>query len=260
MRKIYTQLKLVWTGKEYAVDTNGSTWYYYVGPIDECCGATQQQKDLLTNQTGFYNTLQTQMQQVFGNSSTVFNDLVNSYSPIVAAGPSQQGFSQAELSNLNSQAITETGQAYNNAKQAVGERIAAQGGGNIALPSGAAIGPQLSLAESAANQTSGELNQINQANYATGRQNWITASQGLAGAPSVYSPAVGFAGAANSAGEAAGNTANTVAQENNSWVNSLIGAGAGIAGGMLGGFSASGSTGGSGSVDFSSGDWGFDGN
>lgn len=240
--KIYTKLSLQWDGSRYILDTNESTWYDYNGPIELCCGATQAQTNLLTSQTGFYNTLQNQLQTVFGNSSTVFNDLINSYAPIVAAGPNQQGFSPGELSNLNSQAITETGQAYNNAKQAVGERIAAQGGGNAYLPSGAAIGPQLSLAESAANQTSSELSQIQQANYQTGRANWLSAAQGLAGAPGVFSPAAGFAGAANQAGEAAGNTANQIAQENNSWVNALIGAGAGIAGGALAGFNQGGSS------------------
>ena len=116
-----------------------------------------------------YTQMTQQAQEVFGNSSQVFNQLLSTFAPIVAAGPSQQGFSQQELANLNSQAITGVGQNYKNAKEAVGEAEAAQGGGNLALPSGAEVGTDLSLASSAANQTSAEESQITAANYQTGR-------------------------------------------------------------------------------------------
>jgi len=232
--KIYTHITFEWSGdKLVPVD---STWYEYNGPVESCCGATSQQKGLLTSQTNFYNTLQQQMSTVFGNSSSVFQDLMNTYAPVVAGGPSQHGFSPSELASLNSQAITQTGQAYQHAKEAVGEQTAAFGGGNNYLPSGYQGNLQTQLANSAASQTSNELNQINQADWQTGRQNWMFAAQGLAGAPSVFNPATGFAGAANQAGEAASNTANQIAQENNSWVNALVGAGAGIAGGALQGW------------------------
>lgn len=234
--KVFTKAVYQWDGVKYILDESESIWYDYTGPVDLCCGAPQGEKDLANQQSAFFNTLTQQAQSVFGNSSSVFRDLYSSFAPIVAAGPSQEGFSAPELSALQSQAITNTGQQYNNAKQAVGERIAAYGGGNIALPSGAAIGPQLSLAEAAANQTSSQLNNINIANWETGRQNWLNAASGLAGAPGVFNPASGYSGTAVSGGNAASNTWNNVAQSDNSWVNALIGAGAGIAGAAAGAY------------------------
>lgn len=198
------------------------------------CGATSGQKAIGDQQNQLFSTLQNQLSTVFGNSSSVFNDLVKTYSPIFAAGPSQMGFSTQELASLKSQAISDTGDAYNHAKQAVGDRIASSGGGNEFLPAGAQIGPQVQLAQGAANQTAGELNQINQANWATGRQNWLASAQGLAGATNVFNPAVGFANASTNAGQAAANTQNQIAQENNSWVSGALGALGSIGGAAAG--------------------------
>jgi len=167
---------------------------------------------------------------LFGNSSQVFNDLVNAFSPVVAAGPNQEGFSAGEKSNLTSSAITNTGQAYKNASQAVKENEAAVGGGNTALPSGSQIGTDLSVAEGAAQQTAGEENQINEADYQTGRQNFFQAASDLAEAPNVFNPATSSESAAVNSGVAASNTQNQIAQENNSWVQSVTGALGGVAG------------------------------
>jgi hypothetical protein len=232
MAKIITKASGIWNGGSYITTVTES--FEYTGPIYKLCGATQQQTDIGNQQTAFYGTLQQQLATVFGNSSTVFNDLMNTYAPIVAAGPNQQGFSAAEDANLRSQAITGTGTAYEHDSQAVGENIAAQGGGNVpGLISGTNIGTNLSLAESAANQTSGELSQITEANYAQGRQNWLSATQGLAGAPSVFNPATGVASATNTAGENAANTANQIAQQNNSWINAVAGLGGAIGGAAI---------------------------
>ena len=261
--KIYTYCELIWDGEKYTLDESKSKWYDYIGPIDKCCGATSGQEQIGQQQNALFGTLQQQLSTVFGSSSSVFNDLVNSYSPIVAAGPNQQGFSAAEDASLKSQAITNVGQGYQNVRQTVGEQEAAQGGGNLpGVASGSNIGINLGVAEGAANQTANELNQITQANYAQGRQNWIQAAQGLAGAPQVFNPATGAGGVAVGAGNAASNTQNEIAQESNSWVNALIGAGAGIAGAAAGGFagrpSGGGSTPNSGSGD--AGSWDINGN
>ena len=171
-----------------------------------------------------------QAQQIFGGSSKVFNDVVGAFSPIVASGPNQHGFSAPEKAALDSQAITQTGQAYQNASQAVKEANAAVGGGNMALPSGAEIGRNLEVADSAAAQTAGELSQIDQADWAQGRQNFFQAAGGLESAPGVFNPATGAGGAATGAGSAASQTADQIAQENNSWVSAVTGALGGIAG------------------------------
>lgn len=208
------------------------------------CGATPAQNQIESQQQSFYTNAISQANQVFGNSSSVFNDLMKTFQPIVAAGPNQQGFSPTELSAMNSQAITNVGQGYKNAKEALGDQQAAFGGGTAVLPGGANIGQQDSLAENAANQTSSELNQITQANYAQGRQNWVNAAQGLAAAPGVYGAATSASGNATGAGGAAAGTANQIAQDANSPWQAAIGALGQVAGAAAGAgaFNGGGST------------------
>lgn len=201
------------------------------------CGANKKQQAIGQSQTDLFKTMAAQGQQVFGNSSTVFNDLLNSYAPIVAAGPNQEGFSAPEKAALDSQAITNTGNDYRNASTAVKESESAVGGGNVALPGGARIGTDLSIADSAAAQTSGELNEINQADYATGRQNFFTAASGLAGSTNVFNPATSLEGATVNAGSAAANTENEIASQDNSWMSAVAGGLGKIAGSAVtGGF------------------------
>lgn len=188
------------------------------------CGASTAQQQLGQQQSQFFQTLTNQAQSVFGSASGVFNDLVSSFAPVVAAGPNQEGFSAPEKANLDSAAITNSGQAYKNASTAVKEADAAVGGGNQALPAGAEIGKNLQVAEGAAANTAGELNQINEADYATGRENYFQAASGLAQAPNVFNSSTGLDNATTNSGEAAENTENQISQENNSWVSAVTGA------------------------------------
>ena len=211
-------------------------FFEYNGLVALACGATSAQTATANAQSNFYNQLTSQATTVFGSASQVFNGLMSTFAPIVAAGPSQQGFSPAQVANLNSQAITQSGQAYKNEKAAVGNAEAAVGGGKVALPNGANVGTNLSLAENAGNQTANELGQITQANYAQGNKNYESAVAGEENAPSVFGTASGAAGAATSGGEAAANTENQIAQENNSWmsaVSGVLGDVAGVATGNL---------------------------
>jgi hypothetical protein len=229
--KSYSLVVSYWDGTRYITDEENSIGTEFDGPVALCCGADPAQTQIAQQQSAAYTQMTQQASQVFGNSSAVFGDLMKTFAPTVAAGASQQGFSPAELSNLNSSAITQTGQAYRNAKSAVGEAQAAQGGGNVGDVSGGAnVGTDLSVANSAASQTAGELNQIGEANYQTGRQNYDTAVQGLSNAPNVFNTATSMNNAATNSGNAAANTANQIAQENNSWVQAVTGALGSVAG------------------------------
>lgn len=208
-------------------------FFEYEGPVELACGATSQQRQVEGQQQTLMSQMQNQAKDIFGDSSQVFQDLNSTFAPIVAAGPNQEGFSAPEKSALDSAAITNTGQAYRNASQAVKEGDAAIGGGNTALPGGAEIGAETAVANQGAQQTASALNQIEQADYATGRQNYFEAASGLAGAPNVFSPATSAGSAAVNSGEAAANTANQIAQENNSWLSAVTGALGGIAGDVV---------------------------
>jgi hypothetical protein len=222
--KIHTLTRFEWCESRNEYVKVLDEWVEYDGPLELTCGSTPQQNQIEASQQSFMNQVQQQAGTVFGNSSTVFNDLLNTFTPTINAGPDQQGFSAQELSNLNSQAITQAGVGYKNAKEAVGNALSAEGGGNVSLPSGTQTGVEASLAENAANQTSTELGQITEQNYAVGRQNYENAVTGLENAPNVFNPATSSANSATGAGTAAANTANQIAQENNSWVSAVTGA------------------------------------
>lgn len=234
--KIYERLEFQWIGDGYKRTLEIS--YEHGGDVDLLCGATGAQKQLGSQESSFYTQMTQQAGQVFGNDSSVFNSLMSTFAPTVAAGPNQQGFSPAELSNLNSEAITQTGQSYKNAKAAVGNAQAASGGGNTPLPSGATIGENTALASSAANQTASELGQITEQNYAVGRQNYQNATTGLANATNAFNSSSSFDNAATNSGNAASSTQNQIAQENSSWMQALsgaVGAAAGAASHFSGG-------------------------
>src|ERR1700677_734226 len=175
------------------------------------CGASSQQTQIEAEQANYYNVLTQQAQAEYGQASKVFNDLYSAMAPIVAAGPNQEGFSQGELANLNATATTGTGQAYSAAAQSVRQQEAAGMGSNF-IPSGATLQTNAEIAGQGAAQEGSELNQIEQADYTTGRQNYFTAAGDLAAATGTYNPATGAAGAANQGGSDAANTANQIAQ------------------------------------------------
>jgi hypothetical protein len=194
------------------------------------CGASKEQKDAYKTQKTLTNTAMQQAQAEFGNASTVFNSLFNTFAPIVAAGPNQKGFSLPEESSLKSSAITNTGEAYRHAATAVKEANAAVGGGNEYLPGGAEIGRNIEVANEGAERTADALNKIDQANFETGRENYFKAAAGLEAAPGVFGTANSGTGTAIGSADAAAKTADQIAQENNSWVGAVTGALGGIGG------------------------------
>ena len=225
MRKTYTLIKGTWKdGILY------EEWFWDSRVPALMCGASNEQKQTYQDQSSLFHQMTNQAQQVFGNSSQIFQDLTKAFAPIVAAGPDQEGFSPGVKSALESKAITDTGQAYRNAATAVKQANAAVGGGTMALPGGAEIGQNLAVANSAAEQTSKNLLDVNLASKQAGREQFNAAAGVLSGAPSVFNAATGAGSAASGAGANAAQTANEISQANNSWVNAVTG----LAGGVLG--------------------------
>jgi hypothetical protein len=235
--------------------------FWYDGLTELACGAGTDQKQIYNQQLDNLNSLSNRAQQIFGDSSNIFNSLTAGFEPIAAAGPGQNGFTAPELANLQSQAITQTGQAYRNAAQAAGERSAAAGGGNALLPSGTTAQLQANIAQAGAGQTANELSNINLQNAQVGRQNWLSAAGILSGAPNVFNPAISAGNSVTGAGSATANTANQIAQQDNSWMNVVGGALGGITSGLTSGLmkgssGGSGGGGGGGFLPSDSGGWG----
>src|ERR1700689_3100073 len=79
------------------------------GSIELACGpsggeqaAGNAMKQTSQEQNQAYQQAMSQAQSIFGSSSQIFNQLTSAFSPILAAGPGQSGYTAGELQNLNS--------------------------------------------------------------------------------------------------------------------------------------------------------------
>jgi hypothetical protein len=197
------------------------------------CGSSPQQNTLQDEQMQFYQQASTEAQQTYGEDQALLQQITSVYAPILAKGPNQEGFSVAEKANLNAQATEGTAQNYAGAAKAVGESQAAEGGGNIAMPTGGQQQLQAEVAAASAGTQSQEENQITQADYQEGGQLFAQAGSALSTASGQLSP-TSYTNAATGAGNAAENTANQINTENNSWINAAIGAAGAVGGAAMG--------------------------
>lgn len=122
--------------------------------------------------TGNYN-------ERFGQQTELLNNINSILTPIFEAGPNQTGMSAPELAALNTGAVEGVAGEYAKAGQALRNTLAARGGGNEFLPSGARASLESGLATQAAQETARQKQAITLQNYAQGRQNWAAASAGL---------------------------------------------------------------------------------
>jgi len=157
--------------------------------------------------------LQSNYAQRFAGQNDILNKLNESLSPIVEAGPNQQGFSPQELASLTTTAVNNAAAANRNAQQAAGNFAAGQNN-TSGLQSGVQKQIRGSIASSAANQESNALNQITQANYNQGNQNFWRAQGGMSALSGQYNPAE-FGSLSNNANEAAFGEADKIQQEKN---------------------------------------------
>ena len=151
-------------------------------------GGPSNDQTLLTGEEGsFARLLQADFSEQFANQSDVLSRLNSALSPMIAAGPDQQGFSDKELSALNAKAISSTGGAYRNAEQALGNSIAAHNGGN-GLETGIDAQLKGTLASEAAGKLADQETGIALKNYETGRENFWRANAGAQALAGLYDP------------------------------------------------------------------------
>jgi hypothetical protein len=167
----------------------------------------------------------------FGAQQGILSNLTDVLNPIAEAGPNQEGFSGAEKSALNASAINTNAANYKNAATVVagGE---AGAGGNTYAPTGGQQQVAATIASNAAQNLSGTENQITQADYAQGRQNFGNAVSGLEGVAGQYNPnATG--GLALNANENAFGQANAINTESNAWLGDVTGLIGGLGGAAI---------------------------
>lgn len=166
------------------------------------CGASDQQKQLESQTQSFATMLNSNYAANYGAQSSILKNIGNILTPIAQAGPDQQGFGANELAALNTRAGEGVGANYAKASQSLNNALAAQGGGNEALPTGASATLKGQLASAGANALSQQQTGITEANYEQGRQNWSNATAGLNALSQDYNPNQ-VASAASGAGSSA---------------------------------------------------------
>ena len=213
--------------------TDEQLWEFIIAhPVSGGCGTHGAENAAAADQKSFTSQMVSQASQVFGADNGVFNAMKSAYSNLLAAGPSQQGFSAAQQSAMDASAITS---GANQARFVAGmvKGAGAGAGGGFATPgSSGAAGASLAGAEAKiAGSTASELNQIQQANWKQGNENWKVAGQGLGESTKSFSNVAGLEEQAE--GGLKANMANAQAADaaSNWWVKPVEGA-------VMGGISA----------------------
>jgi hypothetical protein len=170
------------------------------------CGDNTDLKNISDEQNEFYKQLSTQYTQVFGQNQAITGALTSVFMPILAAGPSQTGFSQGQETAMRTQNLENVATDYGQAQKATAQILAARGGGNTLLPSSVDANLIAQNANAAAATRAAGDNSITQQNYAQGYQNWNAAANVLGSTAGLLNP-TGYAGVANTSGANAGTTA-----------------------------------------------------
>lgn len=182
-------------------------------------------------ETSLASQLNANYAQNFGASSAITGNITNELTPILEAGPDQEGFNAAEKSALNSNAISTNATNYKNAAVVAGENEAGAGGSAYA-PTGGEGEVQAQIASNAAGNLSQTENQIEQADYAQGRANFGAAESGLDTVAGLLNPNA-TAQTATGANSAAFNEENQMQQESNAWEGDVAGLVGGLGGAVL---------------------------
>jgi hypothetical protein len=193
-----------------------------------CGSASTAQNNISAEQQQQYTQLMSEYSQVYGEDQGILTNLTQNLTPIINAGPSQAGYSNNELSSLNSTATEGTAQGFSQAQQALQENEAASGGSSY-IPSGGTAQLAGELDATGANSLATQKSAILSGDYAQGNQDYenaVSAEEGVAG---MLNPTA-YAGATTNSGSAAASEANTITQQNNSIWSTVLGGIAGIGG------------------------------
>lgn len=218
--------------------TRAELYLKLYGPLAFGCGPSGAEKQAQSQEASFTNTLMANYQTNFANNASILAHLNSTLSPIVAAGPSQTGFSPSERAAMETRALNTTGGNYASAARALGGELAGRSSGN--LPES---GVDKQLKEQLASSAAGELSQeqlgITSADYATGRSNFRDALSAEEGVAAGYSPTA-LAGEATKANQASFGEADTIAQQQSQEESDIAGGVTSLAGAGLGFFGAGG--------------------
>jgi hypothetical protein len=197
------------------------------------CGSNSQQDETYDAQKQMMDTLNQGYTAAYANNQEILGALTKAFTPILNAGPMQEGMAPGDVTAQRTAATENVAQSYSQAQKATADILASQGGGNTFLPSGTNDTLLAKNADAAARTQASAFNDITAANYKMGYQNWQNASSTLSGLASQYNP-LGYASGQISAGNSAASSAAAIAAAANSPWNAAIGALGAVGGAALG--------------------------
>lgn len=195
------------------------------------CGPSGAEENLAGGAQSLSNTMANDFNSRFANQSQILSQLSSSLSPILAAGPGQQGWTPQEAAAISTSTINSNAGASRNAKQAVQSSLAGRGDGS-GLTSG--VDKQIlgSVASSSANNLANQQAANTVANYQQGNKNYWTA-QGALQSLGAGEDATQFGNLADSSQQNAFSEANQVQQQKNQEESAIAGGITGLASNVL---------------------------
>src|SRR5271169_6080209 len=152
MKKIITKAVLCLDTMQWIPALEES--YLYSGPLDLCLGgATKGEKGIATDEETFLENMQGEQQTQFQNEQTAQNQIEKAWSPIVAGGAYQYGFSTAEDEQLRGNIVNAGATATQNTENAALLREQQATGGAGGGPSGATQALNAQIAATGAQST-----------------------------------------------------------------------------------------------------------
>jgi hypothetical protein len=213
--------------------------YEYSGPLALCDGgASGAAKANETAQNAFYDSMTNEQSTTFGESQDILSNLKNTWTPVLAAGPYQYGFSTGEDATLRGDIVNAGQIAETNTENAALTREQQESGGASTMPTGGQAAVNAQVAAEGAQATAASLSKEKLAGYQQGSNLFAEASNALDETAQLENP-VGTANATTGAGTASTGAINLVDTENaNSTLNKVIGGAIGGADAFAGGAGA----------------------
>jgi hypothetical protein len=201
----------------------------YYGNWDYCLGgATEGEKGIAKDEAEFMSNLQGEQATQFANEQQAQQQIQAAWSPIIAGGPYQYGFSTAEDQQLQQNIVNQGAEATANSINATELREQQQSGGAATAPTGAQTALEAQVRQTGAQSTATNLANEKLAGYEQGSKLFSEATGAEQSVAQLANPNA-YAGAATSAGNAALDAQQVMQQAN---ANSL---GMKLLGGVVGG-------------------------
>jgi hypothetical protein len=205
----------------------------YIGTIYKNCNPSGAQQAALKGATDFASTMKDAYGQVFGAGSKIFNSLKAGWDKIINT---THGMTPDEIAARRSEISTNAAAANIKVQQAIGRRAAI----TSAVPgieSGVAQAERASAAADIATKESTAQEQLTGEDYDIGRKLRVTGMEAEAKLPGeAFTPAEGYASAAEGAIKLESEQANENQKASSSWMGLVGGLADSAVGGLTGGF------------------------